>query len=224
MVKKALLLVGSPKEGFSTSDSLGNYLLSKLNEKGYTNEKAYIHRLIFREEKQEKLINNILNSDLIILAFPLYVDSLPAPLIKMMEFLSEKEVIINNERTIGFCAIVNSGFPEKIHNMTALKICEIFCKDMGFEWKGGLAIGGGAVIHGRPLEDCKGMVKNIISGLNIVAEYLANSKVIPQEAVDLIEKPMMPKGLYRRMGNLGWRIQAMKNGTNKKLKRKPYNN
>ena len=88
--KKALLLIGSPKGEKSTSASLGNYLTSKLEEFGMISEIGFIHRLVNREEKIQSLFEMIDTADLIILSFPLYVDSLPAPVIKAMELIKPK--------------------------------------------------------------------------------------------------------------------------------------
>ncbi len=90
--KRVLLLIGSPKGEKSTSASLGNYLISKLEEFGMISEKLFIHRLVNREEKLQELSQIIENVDLIILTFPLYVDSLPAPVIKAMESIKENRI------------------------------------------------------------------------------------------------------------------------------------
>lgn len=218
--KTALLLIGSPKGEKSTSESLGNYLISKLEEFEMTAEKAYIHRLVNREEKIQNLFEMIDRADLIILSFPLYVDSLPAPVIKAMEFIKEERDTLNDKKTKNFIAIANNGFPEASQNETALKICRIFSKECGFTWKGGIAIGGGGAINGIPLQERGGMVRNIVNGLNIVAQSLAQDKQIPQEAIDLISKKFIPRSLYSIFGNLGWRMQARRYSA--KIKDKPY--
>ena len=55
-VKNTLLLVGSPKVEESTSSSLGNYLISKLEEFGMKIEKSFIYRLVNLEEKIQNLL------------------------------------------------------------------------------------------------------------------------------------------------------------------------
>ncbi len=222
--KKALLLIGSPKGENSTSASLGNYLTSKLEESGMTTEKGFIHRMVNREEKIKELFEMIDKADLIILSFPLYVDSLPAPVIKAMELIKEERDKLERKKTKDFIAICNNGFPEASQNMTALQICRISSKDCGFVWKGGIAIGGGAAINGIPLKERGGMVRHIINGLDLAADSLKDGKEIPQEAIDLISKKFIPATLYRTFGNLGWRSQARRYGVRKKLKDKPYSN
>ncbi len=219
---KALLLIGSPKGENSTSASLGNYLISKLEEFGMKIEKGFIHRLVNREETIQNLFEMIDRADLIILSFPLYVDSLPAPVIKAMELISEERNKFEGKKSQNFIAISNSGFPEVSQNTTALQICRIFSRDCGFIWKGGIAVGGGGAINGIPLDERGGMVRNVIKGLDIVAHALKDGKDIPQEAIDLLSKKFIPYTFYRVFGNLGWRLQARRYGVKKKLKDKPY--
>ena len=205
--KRALLLIGSPRGESSTSTSLGDYLISKLKEFGMTIENGFIHRIVNREEKINELFKMIDNADLIILSFPLYVDSLPAPVIKAMELIKEERDKLERKKTQNFIAICNNGFPEASQNMIALRICRIFSNDCDFIWKGGIAVGGGGMINGDPLKKTRANVKHIIKGLNIAADALKDGKEIPQEAIDLISKKTVPYNLYRTFGNLGWRFQ-----------------
>ena len=99
--ENVLLLVGSPKGESSTSASLGNYLLHKLEELGLSTEKAFIHRLVNRTEKQKELLSMVDNATLIILTFPLYVDSLPAPVIKAFELLNEERALSKSSKNQG---------------------------------------------------------------------------------------------------------------------------
>jgi hypothetical protein len=219
--KSVLLLVGSPKGEDSTSASLGNYLISKLEEFGMRSETLYIHRLVTREEKINDLLQGIDRADLIILSFPLYVDSLPAPVIKAMELIKTNKKAFESEKSKSFIAIANNGFPEASQNEIALQICRIFSRECGFVWKGGIAIGGGAAINGVPLPEKGGMVRNVIKGLDITAHALKEDKEIPQEALEFTSKSFIPSSFYRIFGNLGWRIQAKRYGVKKKLRDKP---
>ena len=220
--KKVLLLVGSPKGETSTSASLGNYLISKFGKFGMTCEKGFIHRLVNREDKIQSLFKMIDRADLIILTFPLYVDSLPAPVIKAMELIKEYKNTVESKNSKNFIAIVNSGFPEASQSTVALQICRIFSKECDLIWKGGIALGMGGAIGGVPLLEKAGMARNVIKGLDLVAQALKDDKKIPQEAIDLFSKKFIPTIFYNRFGNLGWRVQASRYGVKKKIKDKPY--
>ncbi|MFX1337855.1 MAG: hypothetical protein ACFFDK_04545 [Promethearchaeota archaeon] len=217
-----LLLIGSPKGSASSSASLGNYLTSKLEENGWIKEVGYIHKLVKNKESQIRLFSMVEKADLIIMAFPLYVDSLPAPVIKALESISEYRKNLEQPKRQGFAIIVNSGFPEAEQNDIAVNISKIFAQEVGFEWKGGLALGMGGVIQGKPLQERGGVVRNIIKGLDIAAVALSRRENIPQVSTDLISKRTMPKKLYTMVGNFGWKVQAKKYGARKKMYEKPY--
>ena len=219
--KLALLLVGSPRGEASTSASLGNYLLKALEKSGFNTSKAYIHRLVNRKEKIDELLTMVNNANLIVLSFPLYVDSLPAPVIKAMELIRDNR---NKNQNQDFIAVSNCGFPESSQIEVALEICKNFADELNFTWRGGLAFGGGEAVHGKPLEERGGMVRNVIKGLDITAEHLSRGESIPNEAIELVSKKVIPSGMYTMMGNLGWRIQARRYGALKSMKNQPDRN
>lgn len=218
----ATLLVGSPKGPNSTSNSLGTYLLEKLEQQGVTSKKIYINQCLNSEEKQIDMLRVIGESDLIILAFPLYVDSLHSQVIKTIELIAEHEKGKLNLDKKTFVAIANSGFPEAKHNEIALTVCRIFAKQVGYSWAGGLAMGGGGMISGRPLHELGGMVRNQKKALEIVADALSQGEAIPEKAVALISKIGIPKWLYIWMGNRGWKKEAKQQITTKEMHNKPF--
>ncbi|MCK4972677.1 MAG: NAD(P)H-dependent oxidoreductase [Candidatus Heimdallarchaeota archaeon] len=217
-----LLLVGSPKASSSSSAALGNYLTSRLEEFGLSIEKEYIYKLIRKKEGQKKLLSKVNNADLIILAFPLYVDCLPAGVTKALELIANHRKSLNNPKKPGFVVLINCGFPEAEQNNTAVAICKIFAREVGFVWKGALALGMGSGLGERSLEELGGMVRNVTKGFDLAAQALAEGREIPEEAIELVAKRLMPTTLYTKMGNLGWKKQAKKFGAHKKLKAKPY--
>ena len=220
--ENVLLLVGSPKGSLSSSVSLGSYLTSKLEELGLSIDTEYLYKLIKKEDGQKKLLSKVEAADLIILAFPLYIDCLPAGVIKALELIADHRPSINNPKKQGFVVIINCGFPETQYNNVAVSICKIFAREVGFEWKGALALGMGAVFGGKSLEERGGMAKNVIRGFDIAAQALSESENIPEEAIKLVGKKFMPFNLYSKMGNLGWNLRAKKFGARKKIKDQPY--
>jgi len=218
----AALLVGSPRGPNSTSNSLGTYLLEKLEQQGVTSEKVYLNQCLGSEDKKDAMLRIIDESDLIIFAFPLYVDSLHSQVIKTLELIAEYEVGKLNLDKKKIVAISNNGFPEAKQNEIALAVCRIFAKQVGFTWAGGLAMGGGGMISGRPLNELGGMVRNQKKALEIAAESLMNGKAIPTEAVSLMAKLGIPGFLYIWMGNRGWKQEAKQRATTKEMYNKPF--
>jgi hypothetical protein len=207
----AVLLVGSPKGPNSTSNSLGIYLAERLQENGVSYEKVYLSQSLCSEEKQSSMLKLVDKSDLIILAFPLYVDSLHSQVIKTLELIAEHQKGKRNLNKKSLVAISNSGFPEAKHNNIALEVCRIFAKQVGFTYAGGLAMGGGGMISGRPLEEVGGAARNQIKALQISADALAKGEDIPETAVALMAKLGIPKWMYTWMGNHGLKKETKKN-------------
>ncbi len=220
--ENALLLVGSPKGSLSTSVSLGNSFTLRLEELGLSVDTEYLYKLVKKEDGQEKLLSKVEDADLIILAFPLYIDCLPAGVIKALELIAENRQSMSNPKKQGFVAIINCGFPETQHNNVAGSICKIFAREVGFEWKGALMLGMGGVFGRKSLEESGGMVRNIKKGFDMAAQALSEGENISEEAIELVGKKFMPISLYTKMGNIGWNFQAKKFGARKKIKDQPY--
>ena len=219
---KVLLLVGSPKGSSSTSNSLGDSLISRLEQLGLTIGKEFIYKLVRKEEGQKKLLTKVEEADMIILAFPLYVDCLPAGVIKALELIADHRKSMKDREKQGFAIIINCGFPETQQNNTAIAICKIFAEEVGFEWRGALSLGMGGAIGSKSLEERGGMVRNVIKGFDLAAQALSEGKNIPDEAIELVGKKFIPISLYTKIGNLGWNSQAKKYGVRKKIKDQPY--
>ena len=217
--KRVLFLVGSPKApGKSVSEALGSYVIDKMEAQGWSSETIFIRTTLQSEKGRVTLLEAVEEADLIILSFPLYVDSLPAPVIRAMELISERR----SEKKTRFAATSNCGFPEAQHNNVALSICRRFALASGLEWAGGLALGMGGAVSGQRLKDGGGMVRNIVKSLDLTADALVESQPVPDEAIRLMAKPLIPKRMYTAMGNLGWRQKAKRYGVRKKLRDRPY--
>jgi hypothetical protein len=231
--KKALLLVGSAKpEGTSTSESLGGYLLGRLVAQGWQAETVLLHRALRTEERTGAMLEAADAADLVILAFPLYVDTLPYLATRTLELIAEVRTSPPALRAIPsptrgggrgerFLAIVNCGFPEAEHCEVALGICRRFAAEAGFAWAGGLALGAGGAVNGQSLANVGGMAHNVIAALDRAAEALATGEVVPSEAESLMRRPMMPKRLYLLAGNAGWIMTARKNRALRRLGARP---
>lgn len=220
--KTALLLSGSPRGPKSTSEALGGYLLDRLGEKGLQVEKARIHPAMRSDKRREEMLAAVDRADLLILAFPLYVDSLPAPVIRALEAIAGHRRATESPKRAQLTAIVNCGFPEVIHNYTALSICRQFAKETGIEWAGGLAMGMGGMLDGKPPQEMGMFTGNLCKALDLSAAALAEGRTIPDEAVELMARPLIPSWLYRWIGNMSWKGIAKKYGSQNRLDDHPH--
>lgn len=217
---KAVLLIGSPNGFKSTSNSLGTYLLDKLQGGGYEGNKVHAQAVVHSQEKEAQMLAQVADSDLLILAFPLFVDCLPAALVLALEKISYYTKTTAKLKSTRVLAIVNNGFPDSSQNATAISICKQFAKETGYEWAGGLMMGAGAIINGVPLEKAP-MVKNVKKALDLTAQNLFDGLIVSKEATELMAKTVMPKFLLTMVANRGWKSRAKPYGTQKKLRDRP---
>lgn len=151
-------------------------------------------------------------ADVILLATPLYVDSLPAPVIETLYRLSQgKNLRVLDGDPPRFLALLNCGFVEPHHNRYAQLMLETFCKKVGFEWAGGISLGAGGM-----------MTKRIREALRSVAEALRADILISDSVSRATSTPVMKPWLYILGGNFMWRRQAKANGVRDQLKAQPY--
>ena len=220
--KRVLLLVGSAKHPHSTSESLGTYLIEKMHEHGFETETLFIHKSLKSDDRRNELLTATNQADIIVIAFPLYVDSLPYLVIRTLELIAKNRKVIKNLMDQSLLCIVNCGFPEAHQNDTAITICRKFASETGFMWAGGLTLGAGEVINGKSLPEVKSMARHVIKSLNLTADSLAAGKSIPQEAIKHMAKPLIPKWLYLLMGGMSWKKRAKTHGVHKELYNRPY--
>ena len=218
----AALLVGSPRGPNSTSNSLGTYLVEKLEQKGVPYERVYICQCLSSEAKKAALLRIVDESDLIIFAFPLYVDSLHSQVIETLELIAEHTKGKHDLDEKSVVAISNSGFPETKQNTTALAVCRLFAKQVGFNWAGSLAMGGGEMIAGQPLSELGGRVRGKTKALEIAADALAQGDPIPENAVASMSKLGVPRWMYLWIANRRWKRKAKKNIAIKKMYDQPF--
>jgi len=256
---RVLLLVGSPRRAHSTSQSLGGYLQKKMEQAGARGRTFHLNPVVLTEAGGRELQAEVADTDIIILATPLYVDSLPAPVIKAMGIMASRKkattiptatapapaptaiatatnaaaasavapdalapTALPTASAVRFCAIMNCGFPEYAHNLTGLEICRCFARAAGMEWAGGLAMGMGGFIDGKPLEKLGGMAGKITRALDLAAAALLEGRAIPEQAVQLMAQPVIPHWLYRAIANRAFRAMAKKNNVQEQLNARPY--
>lgn len=226
--RKALLLIGSPKGKTSSSYTLGGYLVRKLEAGGMEVEEMTVAAALQSTENQHRLHKAADAADLVVVAFPLYVDQLPAPLIQTLELIAErrKGTLVASPwagpLVQKLAVIVQCGFPETIHNQPAVDIMRQFVREAGFAWAGVLAMGMGGAVGGKSLEKEGGLVRKVVKALDMAAAPLASGGDIPEEASRLMARPLMPGWLYVLAANWGFRGEIRKHGAHGRVYDRPY--
>jgi len=234
--KKALLLIGSPKiKKTSTSSVLGNIFLDRLKKNGWSTDSLTLKKDLLDEKGQSALFSKINKADFIILAFPLYIDSLPFLVTKALELIFEHRDELQNLNKKQIFPIINCGFPESYQNALALSICHNFAVKCGISWNGALAMGAGeALCSGEPIDKGSSFSRppgnHIIKALNLAADSIASTNPVPKNAQAIISKspiPFLPFNLWRwffiKLGNMFWQKQSNENGvSNQEMLKRHY--
>ncbi|HZX30337.1 MAG TPA: NAD(P)H-dependent oxidoreductase [Rhodocyclaceae bacterium] len=221
--RSVAVLIGSARpKGTSTSESLARQLVGDLDKAGVSTTLIYATQFIKPGRAAEQGLAAMLAADALVVAAPLYVDGLPSLVSRALEQLAAR---LGQEphalrRVVG---ILNNGYPEAVHNHLALRILRCFAHRNGLAWAGGLALGGGEAIHGRPLSSVRLILRAPIKALKMAAAALAAGQPIPAQASRLMARPLAPARLYRWVARLRWFVQARPNGIGQRqLGARPY--
>jgi NAD(P)H-dependent FMN reductase len=216
-----LLLVGSPKGRRSASWRLGSVLAEGIRKRGAAVGEEMVHEGVRSEAGTARLLDAVDAADLVLLAFPLYIDSLPAPLLRLLESIGERRTRAAPAGSPRLAVVVQCGFPEAHQCGTAVDICRLFADRSGMRWAGALAMGMGGLVGGD-LRKLPGGGKALLDAIGMASESLAGGGDIPETATALFAKPLMPRWMYTLFGNLGWRMQLRKNKARRPLTFRPY--
>ena len=164
--------------------------------------------------KTDELISMLSSAEKIVFGTPLYVDGIPsAPLLLM-----EKIERINKITPLGkkkIYAVVNMGLYESVQMNNLLSMVKTWCEITGFTYGGALAVGAGEMIgpmlSGKDIS--KGPTKMVAQGINKLSEAINSSDMID----DVYTEPYkFPRAFYMGIANMGWPMDAKKNGLKKK--------
>lgn len=182
--KNVCLIIGSPKGINSTSSKIGHYILEGFRQKGASIATYTIEEI--NGQKNDELFQEIIKCSLVILSTPLYVDSLPATVIKMFEDISDykrkSEKQFSKAILLG---IVNSGFPESERCNTAIKSIEIFANKNDFLFAGGIPVGGGAILSNRDMDKIKCIMPKLFECLQCLMNDIIKDNVLSKETLEL---------------------------------------
>ena len=196
---KISIINGSPKAGRSNSEILENYLLSLLKD----NEIRKYYSISVRLD--DKIKNQIYNSDVLIFLFPLYVDGIPSNLLKLLvEF--EKEKVVNPATKV-YC-VVNNGFYEGKQNHLAILQIKNWCEKVKARWGQGIGVGAGELLP--YLKKCKleqGPLKNLGKALE---KFSINILTLKNDK-DIYINPNWLRSLYFFQGSISWILKGRKN-------------
>ncbi len=128
------LISGSPKPHSSNSLHFLKNISSSLDD-------YKIFEL--KKDKYEDILNSIKKSDVIVLAFPLYVDSPSSITLNFLDHIIDNEIKLDGKQIY---TVVNCGFREGEQNITASNIIKCWCQKSGATYSSSLLIGAGEIV------------------------------------------------------------------------------
>lgn len=208
---KVLLVVGSPKGKTSASNSMATYFADRLSERGVETEKAFIQDLPLDGSRDQGFLERMAEADSAFFFFPLYADQLPGILIRALESYEAHRSVAGTGRLKSIAALCNSGFPEASQNDAALAVVRRFAEGQGLSFLGGLALGGGGMVRGGvSLEAQGGKMQRLQKVLSLSADAVAQGHPLPEEALRLVRRPILPNFLYGWIAEMGFRWECYK--------------
>ncbi|MDH4097982.1 MAG: flavodoxin family protein [Nitrospira sp.] len=221
--QRALLLVGSAKpRGTSTSEALGHEMLARLAARGLATTTRWVQHDAHSAHGLAALTAAARTHDLLVVATPLYIDTLPSLVTRSLEAIAVNRQSLVSAPPLTVAMIVNCGFPEARHCSVASAIGALFARTTGARWAGALQLGGGGVVGGRPLQEAGSVVKHLPGALDKACAMLADGRAIPPESMAAFRQPLMPTTLYIAAGNAGWLWTTAHERELMKLWRRPY--
>ena len=228
--RRALCLIGSPKvKSASTSSMLAAPFLKSLQQANWETDSLTLDAKLWQAAGQTVLLDKVRQADLVIVAFPLYIDTLPALVIKAFETMVADRQSQTSPKPQALLTIVNNGFPEVAHNRTALRICALFAEQSQMQAAGYLVLGAGeALSSGQSLEtsQSRGMppLFTQTSALAEASRTLAEGQPISHDLSAGLAKNPMPgilagfwKSIFKLGARASWNAQAKANGVERRL-------
>lgn len=196
--KRLLIINGSPRKK-GTSYSFARTIKMLAEDTGNYAEIIHIIEYFDGEKNFEDLKSKFLQSDIISVVAPLYVDTLPYLDIWFFEKLSSEFKSELDKKD--FFAIGQCGFPDITRCEPLLESCRCFADEVGMNWLGGLGYGGGAILEGALLENLGRKGKKITGAFKLALEDVFQNQNISNRAQELLTIKI-PKILYRPLAAL----------------------
>lgn len=203
-MSQIILINASPKSVDSASGAALEFLKNFLKQKNIV---EYNFRM-----PQLPTEFQVGNQDVLVFAFPLYVDGAPSHLVSCMSELEKR--LKNEKNNIRVYAIANCGFYEGKQNVNALEIIENWCERSHLQWQYGLGIGGGGMLLMlQKGSGAKGPLRSAAAQLRTLADAICQG-ALKQE--NHYVNPDFPRLLYKLAAEMGWRKMIRSNGGKRK--------
>ncbi|WP_089611921.1 NAD(P)H-dependent oxidoreductase [Dehalobacterium formicoaceticum] len=200
---KIALINASPKRGNSASKIILQTLEKRLTDVEITLD-VEITCYDSASGDASALLHAMSGCNALVFAFPLYVDGIPANLLRQLEQICPS--IAQAAPQAKVYTLVNNGFYDGCQNTLALEMMQHFTQEANLTWGQGIGIGAGSMVQGIPIGS--GPFTRLGKTLDALAETILQRRSFENITLD----PNLPRFLYKQIANMSWRPQAKKNG------------
>ncbi len=170
---------GSPRKHKSNSKILTDHFIKGFKSK--KNEEVN-YAYLAEKDREESNIHLFQQSTVILIIFPLYVDSMPG----LVKRFFEKIALLPKpgDKKVGF--IIQSGFPEAVHSSYVEKYVRRFTERMGYQYLGSVIRGGVEGIQVMP----KSMTKKLYGKFHKLGAWFAEHEHFEDSIAKNLASPM----------------------------------
>lgn len=159
-----------------------------------------------KNDNYKDILKSIDKSSVLVLAFPLYVDSPNTWTLKFIDYIYDKKIDLNNKKLY---VIINCGFKEGEHNITALNIIKAWCKRVNIKYYGSILIGAGEVVGNKKY---KFICKKAFKCLDMFAQSIKDKEKTNDTITTM---GLLNNKLYCKIANISWNKTGKLNGLTK---------
>ncbi len=172
---------------------------------------------------EDETMEAVRRADAVLVAFPLYTDSMPGIVMEFFESILDNGVL-NGKKILFF---VHSGFPEAIHASFVVKYLERFALKCGAEYAGTITKGGSEGIKMQP----EWMTRRLFESMREIGRSFAENGALAEHLLKRLAGPMRMSvptriafGFFRLLGltNFYWNYKLKENGAYDERFARPY--
>ena len=187
------LICGSPKINNSNSMYFLNIIKEKLDN---------YNVFELKNNKYNQILDSINNSDSIVFAFPLYVDSPSSITLSFLDYIVDNNIDLQ-EKIIYI--VINCGFREGEQNMTAINIIKRWCTKTNAIYGSSIMIGAGEVVGKNKF---KFISRKSLKEIKKFADTI-KLKEIKNDVITTMD--LFNNKMYCYIANLFWNKKGKKN-------------
>ncbi|MDR3258425.1 MAG: NAD(P)H-dependent oxidoreductase [Fusobacteriaceae bacterium] len=193
---KISLINGSPKNRGSVSGTLLKTLENILLKTDIDKKIDISNFKISNSNIDRSQYDTISDSEILIFAFPLYIDSVPSHMIKWLSLFEDSF----SSNDIRIFTIINCGFYEGFQSKNAISIMKNWTDKANLKWGQGLGVGGGPTFFfEKTIEQNIG--KNLYNGLKILSTNILTGN----DGENIYTTPNIPRFVYMLTSHHLWR-------------------